>query len=156
MYVCQRCMAEPAEGLCGAWQDRRQFHTLLMVRPVFRPGRIPLHHSVPVTGNPVSASHSHSNSLRSNANTPASLQSCRLTTCEGKANSQHPSAGPERLGLNPLGGYPVGSFLSAFRTRCQRRTPLSSFFLFKETLFEFHFFFYLTNYEGWNPSCVSY
>lgn len=65
-----------------------------------------------------------------------------LTTCEGKANSQHPSVGPERLGVNLLGGYPVGSFLSAFRTRCQRHTPLSSFFLFKETLFEFYFFFF--------------
>lgn len=155
-YVCQRCMAGPAEGLCEAWHDRRQFHTLLMVRPVFRPGRIPLRHLfqlqeiqwVPATATaiPWDPMQTH----------PPLCSPAGLTTCEGKANSQHPSVGPERLGVNPLGGYPVGSFLSAFRTRCQRHTPLSSFFLFKETLFEFYFFFYLTNYDGWNPSSVSY
>lgn len=69
--VCQRCTAGWAEGPSEAWHDRGQFHTLLMVRPVFHPGPIPLHHSSPVTGNPVSAS--HSSFLRSNTNTPTPL-----------------------------------------------------------------------------------
>ena len=55
------CVAETdgrATGAClGPGRIEGEFHTFLTARPVFHPGPTPWHHSFPVTGNPVSASH---------------------------------------------------------------------------------------------------
>lgn len=150
MKGCVSCrrMVEWAEGLSEAWHDTGWFHTRLMVRPVFHLRRMSLHHSFPVTGNPVSAGHSIS--LRSKANKPASPQSWRLTTCEGKANSQYLSVGPEQLRVNPLGRQTVGSFLSTYVAREQERMCSSLRDIISSP------FFYLTDYEGWSPSSATY